>query len=199
MSSKQTLEVDAQGRKVEVYNPMARMFHWLTVGLIAVQIPIGLYMTYRGGDLNIWDATTNNLYSSHKLIGVIILLLIAARLTYRLTQGAPAHEPTLEPWQKIVSELTHWAIYALLIVVPVLGYLAISYFPALNIFGLFSFPGIVAPDKPSYEVVAELHEIGAIALGVLIAMHIGAALYHHIIRGDNVLARMIPGLLRNKK
>lgn len=199
MPKTQTLEVDAKGRKVEVYKPMARMFHWLTVGLIAVQIPIGLYMTYRGGDLNIWDATTNNLYSSHKLIGVIILLLVVARLMYRLTQGAPSHEPTLEPWQRIVSEVTHWAIYALLIVVPVLGYLAISYFPALNIFGLFSFPGVVAPDKPSYEVVAELHEITALMLGALIAMHIGAALYHHIIRGDNVLARMMPGLLRKKK
>ena len=129
MPKTQTMEVDAKGRKVEVYKPMARMFHWLTVGLIAVQIPIGLYMTYRGGDLNIWDATTNNLYSSHKLIGVIILLLVLARLSYRLTQGAPSHEPTLEPWQKIVSEVTHWAIYALLIVVPVLGLSSDQLFP----------------------------------------------------------------------
>ena len=65
---------------IEIYSPTARAFHWIVVILIAIQIPIGFYMAYRGGDLKIWDSLTNNLYSSHKLIGVIILALVALRL-----------------------------------------------------------------------------------------------------------------------
>lgn len=176
---------------VEVYSPTARMFHWLTVALIAVQIPIGFYMVYRGGALNIWDSLTNNLYSSHKLIGFIVLWLIAARLFYRLTQGAPADEPTLEPWQKAVSHVTHWAIYALLIAVPIGGWIGVSAYPATSIFGLFNLPALVAPDKPFAEMVLMYHGYAATLLAGLIAMHIGAALFHHLIRKDNVLRRMI--------
>ena len=97
------------------YSVAARRFHWWTVALLAVQIPFGLAMVYRGKGLNVWDATTNWLYSSHKLLGLIILLVVVARLSYRLTRGAPADEPTLEPWQKGVSHATHWLLYLLLI------------------------------------------------------------------------------------
>lgn len=190
--------VETTSGPIEIYSGTARMLHWIVVGLIAIQVPIGFYMTYRGGDLNIWDATTNNLYSGHKLLGVIILALMIWRLAYRLTAGAPSPEPTLEPWQRMVSELTHWAIYALLFIVPILGYIGISQYPALNIFGMFSLPGIASPDKASAEQIFELHAIAAFALLGLIAMHIGAALFHNIFRKDNVLGRMLPAALRKE-
>jgi len=98
------------------YSVAARRFHWWTVAFLAVQVPVGLVMVYRGKGLNVWDATTNVLYSGHKLLGLIILCAVIARLIYRLTQGAPADEPTLEPWQKGVSHATHWTLYLLLIV-----------------------------------------------------------------------------------
>ncbi len=183
---------------IEIYSPTARAFHWIVVLLIAIQIPIGFYMAYRGGDLNIWDSVTNNLYSSHKLIGVIILALVALRLAYRLIKGAPAPEPTLEPWQRIVSELTHWGIYVLLFAVPILGYLGVSMFPALDIFGAFKLPAIAAPDKAMSKEMFEYHELAAYALIALIAMHFGAAMHHYIFRKDNVLGRMLPHALRKE-
>lgn len=178
---------------VEVYSPTARIYHWLTVALIAVQIPVGFYMVYRGGTLNIWDSLTNNLYSAHKLIGFIVLWLIAARLFYRLTRGAPADEPTIEAWQKAVSHTNHWAIYALLIAVPIGGWIGVSAYPATSIFGLFNLPALVAPDKAFAEMVLKYHGLAATALAALIALHIVAALFHHFVRKDNVLRRMIGG------
>lgn len=181
---------------VEIYSPAARRFHWWTVALIALQVPIGVYMAYRGNVLNIWDGLTNTLYSSHKTIGLIILLLVVLRLGYRVAHGAPADEPTIEPWQKLVSHLTHWAIYGLLLLVPVLGWLGVSYYPALDLFGLVKLPGLVAPNQATASTVFYWHASAAFALIALIGMHIGAALYHYLVRRDNVLARMMPGLLR---
>jgi cytochrome b561 len=181
---------------VELYARTARVLHWLTVALLAVQFPVGLYMVYRGSTLNLWDGLTNALYSGHKLGGVTILLIVLARLVYRATRGAPADEPTIEPWQRVGSRLNHWGLYAALVAVPVAGYVGISLFPALDIFGWFSLPGVVAPDKEAAKTAFAVHRLLAIALGLLIAMHVAAALYHHLVRKDNVLARMIPSLLR---
>lgn len=181
---------------VPIYSRIARTLHWLTVALLVLQIPVGVYMVHRGSTLNLWDNLTGALYSSHKLVGVAILLLVLWRLLYRLSRGAPADEPTLEPWQRVVSHLNHWGLYLLLIVTPIAGYIGISLFPALDIFGLFSLPGIVAPDKEAAKTVFAVHGLLALLLLALIALHVGAALFHYFIRKDNVLGRMLPGLLR---
>jgi cytochrome b561 len=174
------------------YTSTARRFHWWTVALVAVQIPVGLYMAYRGNTLNIWDGLTNFLFSTHKLAGITILVLVVARLGYRLVHGAPAPEPTITWWQRIASELNHWGLYVLLLVVPVLGYVGISLFPALDIYGLFSLPGIVAPDQAAASTVFFYHWLGAVLIVLLVGAHVGAALFHYFIRKDGVLARMLP-------
>jgi cytochrome b561 len=182
----------------EAYSPTARRLHWWTVALVAIMIPLGFAMTYRGNTLNIWDATTNALYSSHKLIGFLILWLMLARLVYRLRHGAPADEPTLEPWQKAASHVTHWALYALLILLPIGGWLGVSLYGARDIFGLFSLPPLAAVDQKASETVLFFHGVGAKVLVALIGAHVGAALFHYIIRKDGVLARMLPGLRRDR-
>jgi cytochrome b561 len=191
------MEESAAGRApVEIYRRASRVFHWLTVGLIAVQLPVGLYMSYRGNTLDVWDNVTGALYNGHKLIGVTILLVVLCRLANRLMGGTPADEPTIEAWQKIASRLNHWGLYVLLICVPVAGYVGVSLFPALDLFGLFSLPAVVAPDKEAAKTAFLVHGLLARLLVLLIAVHVAAALFHHFIRRDNVLARMIPRLLR---
>jgi cytochrome b561 len=184
-----------QDPQVEIYSPTARRFHWWTVLFILIQVPLGLYMAYRGNTLGIFDDLTNNLYSSHKLIGIIILFLVAARLIYRLTHGAPKDEPTLEWWHKAASHLNHWALYLLLILTPIAGYIGISQYPALSIFGV-SLPGIAAPNQEAASTTFLIHFWLAALLVAMVAMHIGAALYHYVIRRDNVLTRMLPSLGR---
>lgn len=188
--------ISASRAPVQPYSRVARGLHWLTVALIAVQLPVGLYMTYRGNTLNVWDKVTGGLYNGHKLLGVTILLVVVWRLAYRLTGGAPADEPTIEPWQRIAGHLNHWGMYLLLIGVPVAGYVGISLFPALDIFGLFSLPGVVGPDKEAAKTAFFVHGLLARALVALILLHVAAALFHYFVRKDNVLGRMIPRLLR---
>ncbi|MCX7893326.1 MAG: cytochrome b/b6 domain-containing protein, partial [Burkholderiales bacterium] len=164
-----------------------------------VQIPVGVYMTYRGGTLDIWDGVTGALYTLHKLLGVTIFAVVLWRLAYRLTRGAPADEPTLEPWQRLASHASHWGLYVLAVAAAVAGYVGISLFPALDIFGLFSLPGVVAPDKEAAKTAFAVHRILALALVCLIAVHVAAALYHYFLRRDDVLGRMIPRLLRGHR
>lgn len=181
---------------VSTYSRTARALHWITVALVAIQVPVGVVMAYRGNTLNLWDKLTGALYSSHKLVGVVILLLVLWRLGYRLMRGAPADEPTLEPWQKLASHATHWALYGLLLAVPVAGYVGVSLFPALDIFGLFKLPALVGPDKAAASTAFLVHMLLASGLVLLIGMHVAAALFHYVVRKDNVLGRMIPRLLR---
>ncbi|MGE0802470.1 MAG: cytochrome b [Lautropia sp.] len=183
----------------QVYSRTARVLHWSTVALLALQFPVGFAMTYRGNTLNLWDALTNAMYSGHKLGGIVILLVVLLRLLYRTTQGAPADEPTIEPWQRFVSHLTHWALYGLLLAAPLAGYIGISMFPALDIFGLFKLPAVAAPDKDAAQTAFLVHAWLVLLLAALIAMHVAAALYHYVVRKDDVLGRMIPGLLRRSR
>lgn len=183
-------------KEVRTYSRTARALHWVTVALVALQVPVGVAMVYRGKTLNLWDKLTGVLYNGHKLVGIAILLLVLWRLAYRFTRGAPPDEPTLEPWQKLAGHANHWGLYLLLVATPVAGYVGISLFPALDIFGLFKLPGVVAPDKAAAGTAFAVHMALAIGLVLLIGMHVAAALFHYFVRKDNVLGRMIPRLLR---
>lgn len=183
-----------QRQPARIYGVAARHMHWITAAAVIVMVPAGLAMTYRGDTLNIWDATTNAMYSAHKLFGFLVLWLVAGRLAYRLLRGAPPDEPTLTPLQKAGSHLVHWLLYGLLLVVPLLGWIGVSLYPSLTVFGLFDLPALTAPNQQRAEAVLEIHGKLAIAMALLACAHIGAALYHHFIRRDGVLRRMLPGL-----
>jgi cytochrome b561 len=167
-----------------VYSPTARALHWLTVLLLAFQIPIGFLM------VNV-ENFPGFFYSGHKLSGMFILALVIVRLGYRLINGAPPDEPTLNGFEKVMSHLVHWSLYAILIVVAFLGWLGISTYDAREAFGI-TIPAIAAKDQAFAERVFMWHKFGAIALVVLAGMHVGAALMHYLIKKDGVLARMLP-------
>jgi cytochrome b561 len=172
------------------YARAARRLHWWTAALLAVQIPVGLTMVRYGLATN-FAPPTGYLYDGHKLLGLVILCVAAARLGYRLAHGAPHPEPALAPWQRLASRATHWALYAMLLIVPLLGWLAISFYGPFRPFGL-ALPTLVAENADSAKRFFALHALAAYALLVLIAMHIGAALMHYLIHKDGVMARMLP-------
>lgn len=176
-----------------VYSPMARMLHWITVLMVAIMIPVGLYMVSRGIATK-FDATTNTLYSTHKFFGFLLLWLVVIRLAYRLINGAPPDEPTLEWWQKAAAHMTHWGLYALLLAVPLLGWYGVSLYDARGTLFGFTLPSLAAKDTKTAEWVFQLHFWGAMLMLCAIGAHVGAAIFHHFIRGDGVLRRMLPGL-----
>ncbi len=182
---------------IETYSTGARHFHWWTVLLIAIQLPLGIVMVNYGASTN-FAPPTGQMYDTHKVIGMLILLFVLARLTYRLMHGAPGDEPTLEPWQRIVSHVTHWAIYALLLIVPLTGWLATSAYGPFQPFGI-PLPRLLADHQALATTIYGVHKAAAIALALLVAMHVGAALFHYIVRKDGVLNRMWPGLPRRDR
>jgi cytochrome b561 len=187
---------------IAVYTPAARRYHWWVAALILIQFPVGLYMVYRGKEMvgindrgepvkGVWDAVTNTLYSSHKTLGLIILLLVILRLGYRLTQGAPRPDPSVPKALTGVAHLVHWSIYILLLAVPIGGYLGISYGNYLDVFGV-RLPALTPESKEMSEEIFELHALGAFTLIGLVLLHTGAAIYHRFVRKDRVVERMLP-------
>ncbi len=187
-----------------VYSPTARFYHWLTVFFILVQFPIGVYMHYRAHDLEwtnsegelktgLFDTTTRLLYDSHKLLGLILLALVLARLYYRWSNGVPPPDQSLAPWQTALSKATHGLIYAALVAVPFLGYAGAAYLGATTLFGVFHVPSLVIEDKEFGRAVFEVHIWAAYGLLALLVLHLLAVAYHRFVRRDQVAARMLPG------
>lgn len=183
-------------RPVEVYSTTARTLHWLTVLLLAAQIPVGFFMVWYGAATE-FAAPTAQLYDAHKLSGLLILALVLVRLANRLVSGAPAPEPTIAPWQKVVSTITHAGLYAMLLVVPVLGYLGVSYYGPFEPFGI-KLPRLTGDSEANATFFFFAHASAAIVLVLLIGMHVGAALFHFFVHKDDVLGRMWPALLRRR-
>ncbi len=116
-----------------------------------------------------------------------------ARLFYRFSHGAPADEPTIEWWQKAASHATHWSLYLLLLLVPIVGWLGISLYGARDVFGLFSIPPLAGQDQAAAEGVLLLHRVPGVSDGCGDWRCTSAPpLFHYFIRKDGVLMRMLP-------
>ena len=175
------------------WGSVSKLLHWLVVVLILVMAWIGLRM----GDMpNGPDKIAT--YAMHKSIGISILALVLLRLSWRLYAGAPAAVPGTPAWQERLASLTHWALYALLLAIPLSGWVmnSASGFP-LQWFGLFNLPAIAGRDHGLHELAEEVHEWLFWAMVALAVAHAAAAFYHHLFQRDATLARMLPrGWLR---
>jgi cytochrome b561 len=133
----------------------------------------------------------DGLYNAHRSLGVLVLALMLVRLGYRLMRGVPAPEPTLSSLQRGVSHLVHIGLYVLLIAQSFIGWVATSaYGAAISVFGLFTLPAIVAKDQELSKPLFLAHEVIGFILAGLVLLHIAAAFYHFLVRGDRVLQRM---------
>ena len=171
------------------YDPVAQAFHWLIVMLLVVQYSTELILPYL-----LPKTAEDGLVAWHLSVGPTILLLILLRLAWRLTHPPPPPPADLPPWLRLLSRTTHWLFYAILIVLPLLGWTAASAFGAkVYLLGLIPLPALVAPNKPLAETVGSIHGAVALALLALIALHITGALYHILVKRDGVMQRMLPG------
>ena len=179
-----------------------RALHWTVAALVIITAPIGFIMVDREdhkfadgvseAEKAAFGATTDQMFSAHKLIGVIILTLMIARWIYRLTHGAPRSVPTIAGWQKGLSHAVHWSLYLLLLMVPIGGYLGIAYGGYLDVFGIH-LPGFgIAKDDKFSELLFKWHGWGATVILGLVALHLAGAMYHTFVADDGVLQRMWP-------
>jgi cytochrome b561 len=185
---------------IETYSPAARVFHWLVALLIFIQIPFGFYMVDSEEEMEklkeAGKAVNDNglidqMFSAHKLAGIAILLLVVVRLLYRFVHGTPVPDRTVPVALIGLSHLVHWLLYLLLIAVPVIGYIATSYYGGLDVFGIH-LPAVTIKDQKFAETVFEWHEFAAVVLLGVAGAHIFGAIYHRFIRKDRVVERMLP-------
>ncbi|MGL5446293.1 MAG: cytochrome b [Rhabdaerophilum sp.] len=175
----------------QAYSGSQKALHWLIAFLILGMIPVGLYMTYRGAATN-FDALTNTLYTWHKTIGFVLLLLVLARIAIREMTGVPEPVSTLTPFERFASDAAHKALYVLMVLVPLLGWAAVSAYSARGVIFGFSLPQIMPENQALAGWLFTFHKAAAIGLALVMAAHIGAAMMHLIVKKDGVFRRMLP-------
>lgn len=169
------------------YSLVARVLHWTTVLLVLAMVPAGIAMTRIGG-----GSLQNWLFDFHRSVGVVLMMLTLVRLAYRLLNRPPPLPDELPPSQRMAAKATHVFIYGFLIINPFVGWVATSaYGAAISVFGLFTMPVIVAKDRDLASQLFLVHEVLGIMFVVAVVLHIGAALYHGLIRKDGILQRML--------
>lgn len=164
-------------------------FHWVIVLLILGLAIVGLTM----GELPrtpkyFW------VYTAHKSMGITVLVLMLLRLGWRLYAGAPKPVAGTPTWQAAIAAVTHWALYALALAIPLSGWLydSASGLRPFRYFGLFDMPKLAGPNEWLADQARDAHELLFWVLVVLVAAHAGAAFYHHVFQRDDTLVRMLP-------
>jgi len=175
------------------YTSLAIALHWIMAVALVGLFAMGLYMA----DLPFSPARLK-LYNWHKWAGITVLFLLVIRLLWRLTHRPPALPQAvtlvMPDWQMQAYHTTHGLMYALLFIVPLVGwaYSSAAGFPIVW-FGVLALPDFVPADKALAELIKPWHEASAFALAGLVLLHVGAALKHHWIDKDGLLTRMLPG------
>ena len=171
------------------YGIVTQLLHWAIVALIIVQY----VLAEKAEELPRSSPSLIETLGLHKSFGMTILLLAVLRLIWRLMNPVPKVPSTMPRWQQLGAHISHFALYALLFAAPILGWLMSSARGfSVSYFGMFTFPDLVARDRPLYDILHEAHEIAAKLIFVIAILHALAALKHHFIDKDNVLRRMLP-------
>jgi cytochrome b561 len=176
----------AAGTPAVQYTATARTLHWLTAALVLPMVPIGLLIA------NVELGRAAFLYDLHRSIGVLLLLLLLLRLWYRVTHPPPPLPSDLPQIQRLAAHATHWSLYLLLILQCLVGWIATSAYPArVNLFWLIELPLIWWEDRALSERLFVVHLWLGLMIAALICAHVGAALFHHFVRRDDILLRMV--------
>lgn len=170
------------------YTNVAIVLHWTIALLIVVNLVIGLFH----------DSLFPNAIPLHKSIGMTVLALAVVRLAWRLAHRPPPLPASVRPWEKGLAHAVHWLFYALIILLPLSGWVFTSASPKrhpLSFFGLFGLPmAPVAQDKALSHSIAERHEQLAWLMIGLLVLHVAAALKHRFVDRDRTVDRMLPGV-----
>ncbi|RKK02551.1 cytochrome b [Pseudoroseomonas wenyumeiae] len=169
------------------FSPLQRLFHWVMAACILAMLFIGV------GMVSTISTRYLTLVSIHKPLGIAILVLAVLRLFLRFRRGAPPLPADLPEPMKLAAHLSHLALYALMIIMPLLGWAMLSAegLPVLLSSSLRLPP--IAPQQPElYALLRSAHGYLAYAFFAVILLHLGAALYHALVRRDGVFEAMAP-------
>lgn len=171
------------------YTRTARALHWATAAAIAVVAALGLWLSLAAPA---HEPTKFLIYNIHESIGIVLLVATVFRLAWRAKHPPPPLPADLAPPLRLAAHGTHAALYALLLTMPVVGFLATNAwgFP-LSLFYLVPIPSPIGRHETLAPILTNAHALMALALGLLVALHAAAAVWHHRVRRDDTLRRML--------
>jgi cytochrome b561 len=176
---------------LERYGALPKAVHWLTVVLVIAGWLLGQFLDDLPEALHPAGLVT------HMTMGTTIFLLLIIRLNWRFIDPPPPPEQTALGWiAEIGAKSAHYALYALLVAIPIFGMLVqFTRGNAMPVYGLFEIPSPWLKDRALADSLLEIHQWLANTLIVLASLHAAAALAHHFVLGDRTLRRMLPGVI----
>ena len=170
------------------YHPLSMGLHWLMLLLFVV-----IYSSIElRGLLEKGTPLRDVLRSTHCMLGLVVLALVLVRIGLRLAFPAPAITPAPSAGLQLAAKLGHLALYALMLGMPLAGWLMLSAFgKPIPFFGL-NLPALVAENKELGRTIKEVHEVVGNLGYALIGGHALAAIYHHRVLHDSTLLAMLP-------
>ena len=167
------------------FTPLQRLLHWLIAVCILAMLFIGV------GMVTTVTPKFLPLIAIHKSLGVAILALAVIRLAVRLRYGAPALPADLPMPMKLAAQLSHYALYALMIGMPLLGWAMLSAAAyTVVVFGSMHLPALLPQSDGLHSLLWDAHFYLAFAFFGLVLLHVAAALFHALVRRDGVFETM---------
>lgn len=169
------------------FTPLQRALHWLMAICILAMLFVGVGMVSTVAPKYL------GLITLHKTLGITLLVLVVIRLGVRLRYGAPALPSDLPIPMKLAAQLSHYLLYGLMIVMPLLGWgmLSAADYPVV-LWGGVRLPPILPQSDRLHSLLWDAHHYLGLAFYALILLHLAAALYHALVRRDGVFAAMSP-------
>ena len=170
------------------YTGLAIGLHWLAAVLIVLAFALGWTLA----DME-FSPQKLRWISWHKWLGITVLGLTALRLAWRLTHPVPPLPATVPVWQQWAAHAVHILLYGLMFAIPLSGWLFSSAkgIPVVYL-GILPLPDLIGADEQLADRLRALHALLNYTLLAVVVAHVGAALKHHFIERDDVLARMLP-------
>jgi len=169
------------------FNVIQRSLHWLMAVCIVAMLFIGV------GMVSTVMPKYVPLLATHKTLGIVVLVLALARLAVRARYGSPPLPADLPQPMKVAARLSHYALYALMIAMPLIGWgmLSAGAYPIV-LYGNIRLPAILPPSDSLHTLLWNAHYYLAFAFFALVLLHLAAALFHAFIRRDGVFESMAP-------
>ncbi|MEM8788002.1 MAG: cytochrome b [Pseudomonadota bacterium] len=183
----------------------ARVLHWVMALMIVILLVVGIYMSNFIPDTLEGIGQRVELTQMHKSFGFTVFVLAVLRVVWRLANPTPKLPDAMPGWQKAASHASHFALYGLIFIMPLTGWLMASASPLNNadayptqiknmVFGLFEMPDPFPTGTESLESIFHTaHFLSSLGLVLILGLHIGAALKHHLVDRDAILRRMVSG------
>ena len=172
------------------YSRVAVWLHWIIAALVVLNLLLGFFHE------DFEKPVRSVMMGWHKSIGLTVIALTLARIVWRFTHRPPAFDPAMKGWEVGLARSVHALFYLLLLAIPLSGWLIVSTGMKVNptsFYWLFDIgPLPVRPGKAVHGFAEEAHELLGYAMLLLLALHVGGAVKHHLDGRRHLIGRMAP-------